>query len=442
MTGEALWERPAELLQRLIRFETVNPPGDEAECIGWIEGLLSEAGFETKTVERDAGRPNLITRLEGEGAAPPLLLYGHVDVVTAAGQDWTHPPFAAEEVDGMVWGRGTLDMKGGVAMFLAALLRARAEDLRPAGDVILAVLCDEEAGGGAGARFLVSEHPELFDGVRYALGEWGGFSIEVAGRRFYPIQVAEKQKCPMSLTVTGPGGHGSVPMRGGAMARLSRVLRRLDRGRLPVHVTDVPRQTIEAVADGLPSLTGAPLRALLRPTLTDRVLDLLGERAELFDPMLHNTVNATVVRAGDKDNVVPSEASVHLDGRLLPGFGSADAEREVRALVGDDVEIEVERHDPYPVEPDMGLFDTLAGILREADSGGRAIPLLMPGITDGRHLAPLGIQTYGFIPMRLPADLRPTKLIHAADERVPVDGVAFGADAVYRVLERFGDRAA
>jgi acetylornithine deacetylase/succinyl-diaminopimelate desuccinylase-like protein len=425
---------PVEILQRLIRFDTTNPPGNERECIGWIEGLLSEAGLETRILARDDDRPNVVARLRGEGSAPPLLLQGHVDVVSTAGQQWAHPPFDATIADGHVWGRGALDMKSGVAMMIAALLRGP----KPAGDVVFTALADEEAGGDLGARFLVEEHPELFEGIRYALGEFGGFSLDVAGKRFYPIQVLEKQLCWMRATVRGPGGHGSLPMQGGTTARLAKLLRDLDKGRLPVHVTDVPRRMVDGIADKLPRPAAIPLRGLLNPRLTDGLLRVLGEAGRSFDPMLHNTVNATIVRAGDKVNVVPSEATVELDGRLLPGFGPDDMVRELRALVGDDVEIEVGRFEAAPAEADYALFDLLGSVLRERDPTGTPIPMLLPGVSDGRIFSKLGIQTYGFLPMQIPAELRFTEIIHAADERIPVESLEFGTGAIHTVLERYG----
>jgi acetylornithine deacetylase/succinyl-diaminopimelate desuccinylase-like protein len=330
-------------------------------------------------------------------------------------------------------------MKGAVAMMVSAVLRAAREGLQPAGDVILAVLADEEAGGDCGALHLVTERPDLLEGVKYALGEFGGFSMDVGGRRFYPIQVDEKRVCWMRATVRGPGGHGSLPMRGGAMAKTAELLRTLDRKRLPVHVTPVMRRSVAAIADELAPPLAYLLRRMLNPRLTDRVLDVLGDRGKLFDPLLHNTVNATIVSGGDKVNVIPSEVVVQLDARLLPGQSSDDLLRELRALVGeDDVEYEVGRADPGPPEPDLGLLDLLSGVLRDADPTGRPIPLLLAGVTDARHFGRLGIQGYGFTPMQLPADLRFTELIHAADERIPADAVAFGADAMFRVLERYG----
>ena len=436
--GAEIWTRPAELLRDLIRFDTTNPPGNERACIAYIEGLLGAAGIESTIRARDPERPNLIARLPGRGAAAPLLLHGHVDVVTTARQSWTRPPFAAEEHDGFIWGRGAIDMKGGVAMMLAALLRAHAEGAEPAGDIVFCALADEENMSPFGADWLVREHPGLFDGVRHAIGEFGGFTMHAGGRRFYPIQVAEKQICTVRATLRGAPGHGSMPVRGGAMAKLGRVLERLDRRRLPVHVTPVTRQMIETMAGELGGRQGAALRLLLRPRLTDRVLDRMGERARVLDPILHNTVSATVVRASDKFNVIPAAAEVMLDGRLLPGFDPRDLCDELRAPAGDDVELEVVKHDPGPAEPDLALYGMLGAILEEADPGSKAVPLLMPGVSDGRFFSRLGIQTYGFTPMRLPADFSFWSGVHGADERIPVEAVEFGTRAIGEALRRYG----
>jgi acetylornithine deacetylase/succinyl-diaminopimelate desuccinylase-like protein len=426
-----------ELLQELLRFDTTNPPGDEAACIAFVQGQLEEAGCRTQVYEREPGRPNLVSRIAG-GDGAPLLLYGHVDVVTTAGQAWTHPPFEGRVEDGYVWGRGALDMKGGVAMLVQAFLRAQREGIGLPGDLVLLVLCDEENGGDLGARFLVEEHPELFTGIRYALGEFGGFSLPIGGRRFYPIQVAEKQICWLKATVRGPGGHGALVQRGGTVARLGKLLRDLDRKRLPVHVTPVVREFVERVADELPRKEATVLRSLLKPRLTDAALRLLGARRVTIEPMLRNTVNATIVRGGGKINVVPSEIEVELDGRALPGLTPDVMIAEVQAVVGADVELELVRHDPGPAEPDLGRFDRLAEVLRELDPEGIPVPLLQIGVTDGRFLSQVGIQTYGFLPMRLPEDFAFTGLIHAADERIPVDALEFGAEAVWRAVQRLG----
>jgi acetylornithine deacetylase/succinyl-diaminopimelate desuccinylase-like protein len=433
-TDPALWEHPERLLQNLIRFDTTSPPGNEAACVGYVDALLTAAGFETTALAVDPGRPNLLTRLAGEGSAPPLLLYGHVDVVGTANQDWTVPPFEGRIADGWVWGRGALDMKGGVAMMLAALLRARSEGLRPAGDILLAVLSDEEMLGGCGAQYLVEHHAERFAGVRYAIGEFGGYTQHIGRRVLYPIQVAEKQICRLKAGLRGQGGHPSLPIAGGTMARLGRTLRTLGRPRLPVHVTAPARTMFTSMADALPFPTSLALRGLLTPALTDALLGLLGANGRFLDPLLHNTVNVYRVE-GDMD-----QSTLELVGFLLPGYTSDDLIAELRPLVGDRLDLELVRYDPGPSDPrpDMGLFDTLAGILHEADPSGTPVPILMPGVTDGRFFSRLGIQTYGYTPAKLPAGFDYLATVHAADERIPVDAVRFGADAMYRLLQVYG----
>jgi acetylornithine deacetylase/succinyl-diaminopimelate desuccinylase-like protein len=434
-TGD-IQDRPVELLQRLLRFDTSNPPGNERECIQWIQRLLEEIGCEVRIVASDPTRPNLIARLPGRGTATPLLLQGHVDVVAARGE-WRHDPFAGELSDGYVWGRGALDMKGGVAMMLAAFMRAKLAGAQPPGDVILCLMADEEAGSDYGAEFLVREHPELFKDVRYSLGEFGGFTMEISGTRFYPIMVAEKQVCWTRATLHGAAGHGSLPIRGGAMGKLGRLLGGLDRRRLPVHVTPVARSMIDAIAAELSPSLALPLRGLLVPALTDRLLGVFGERGRVFDPLLHNTASATVVRGGEKVNVIPGEVSIDLDCRLLPGFGPEEIFSELRSLAGAEMEFEILRHDPVASEPDLTLFETLAGTLRELDPAAKPIPLLLPAVTDGRFFSSLGIQTYGFLPMQLPPEMPFMELIHAENERLPADSMEFGTRAIRRVLERF-----
>ena len=433
----SIHQRPAELLQRLIRFDTTNPPGNEAACIAFIDELLTGAGIKTTLLARAPERPNLIARLSGVGKAAPLLLYGHVDVVTTEHQKWQHPPFEGKIADGFIWGRGALDMKSGIAMMLASFLRAKKEGLPLPGDVVLAIVSDEEAAGGFGARFLVEDHPDLFDGIRYALGEFGGFSLYVGNKKFYPISVAEKQVCWIKATVRGPAGHGSLPARGGAMAKLSRLLQKLDKKRLPVHITPTARLMFRTMASALGGLNGLILGQLLNPSLTNIVLNILGERAHVFDPLLHNSVNATVLHGSDKINVIPGQVSVELDGRLLPDFKPDDMIAELRRIIGQDVELEVLHFDPGPAEPDMGLFDRLADILCEFDPEGKPVPLLLSGTSDARFFTRLGIQTYGFLPMPLPKDFNFSQTIHAADERIPIEAVDFGTNAIYEVLKRF-----
>ena len=378
------YQNPIELLQKLIQYDTTNPPGNESECIAFINHLLTQAGVETKLLAKSSQRPNLIARLPGQGNAAPLLLHGHVDVVTTENQRWQHPPFEGKIVDGYVWGRGALDMKSGIVMMLTAFLRAKAENIKLPGDVILTILSDEEAYGDFGAKFLVEAHPEEFTGVRYAIGEFGGYSSSIVKCRLYPIQVAEKQICLLRVTLRGPGGHGAYPVRGGAMAKLSHLLHRLDTHNLPVHVTPSAQLMFRAIASTVGGVTGLVIAQLLNPKLTDSLLRSLGERDHQLAPLFHNTVSPTILHGSSKINVIPSEVVVELDGRLLPGFRPDDLVNELRTKVGTDAEFEVIRYDPGAGEPNMGLFETLSGILKEADPSGVPVPLLASFVTDGR----------------------------------------------------------
>ena len=335
-------------------------------------------------------------------------------------------------------GRGALDMKSGVAMYLHAALRLRSEEVAPAGDIILAFTSDEETGSTHGARFLVEQHPGLFAGVRYALSELGGFTQWISGRPFYPIQVAEKQFCVVRATFRGPSGHASSIVRDSAMAKLGRFLRSLDRRRLPVHVTPPVRQMLERMSDGLPTVQRLALRPLLQPRLTDRLLDVLGKDGRDLDPLLHNTATPTIVAGGESVNVIPSEVTLDLDGRLLPGQTPRDLLRELERHCPDVASFEIVREEPAaPAVPDLTMLPLLEEVLLELDPPAPTYPLVLPGYTDARHFARLGIQTYGFMPLKLERGGASMSLVHAPDERAPAAAVEFGAEAVYRAFVRY-----
>ncbi len=429
-----------EILQELIRFNTTNPPGEEAACMMYIRQLLENVGIETRIEALNPARPNLLSRIKGSGGAPPLLLYGHVDVVGVELQDWSRDPFGGDIHDGFVWGRGALDMKGGVAMLVSAFLRAHIHNLPLRGDLILAIVSDEEAGGEYGASFLVERHADYFADVKYALGEFGGFAFHALGKTFYPIMVAEKQLCWLKATIRGDGGHGSMGKMGeDCMEQLGSLLQSINRNKLPVQVSPAARLMIEGMAAALPMLPALLLRGLLHPRLCGLILKVMGEKGGTFAPLLRNTVSATVVRGGEKINVHPSEITVELDGRTLPGVTPQQFIDELRLIgIHNSVELELLRHDPCPAVPDLSMFDLLSDVLKEVDKEAVPVPMLLPGGTDGRIFARLGIQTYGFLPMSLPKDMQFTKLIHAADERIPIEALEFGTDAIYRVLERYG----
>jgi acetylornithine deacetylase/succinyl-diaminopimelate desuccinylase-like protein len=425
----------AELLQELIRFDTTNPPGAERACVERIATLLTAEGIEWQTYAARPERPNLVARLSG-GPGPGVVLQGHVDVVTTVNQKWSRPPFGGELVDGWIWGRGALDMKNGVAMMVSAFLRAKREGVRLPGDLLLVVLADEEAGGTEGAAWLTDNHPELFAGVRHTIGEGGGYSNIVGGVRFYPIMVSEKRGCQLLMTFRGPGGHGSLPARGGAMAKLGEVLLALNRSRLPVHLTAAVKLQLEAMRDALSGELADGFARLLDPAQADAALDRMGVAGRSLDATLHNTVNATIVEGGLKINVIPSEVRLSLDGRLLPGFGPEELIREVRALVGEEPEIEVVKLGAAQPEPDLSGFGVLADIIRELDPEGVPVPYLVSGGTDGRHFAKLGINTYGFTPVTLPPGFDAWSTIHDADERIPAAALDFGTEAIFRAIQR------
>lgn len=429
---------PVEILQQLIRFDTTNPPGNEDPCIRYLEGLLKAAGCETSLFAKDPQRPNLVSRIRGRGEAPPLLLYGHVDVVTTAEQTWTRDPFGGEIADGFVWGRGALDMKGGVAMLVSAFMQIQKEGYIPRGDVILTILADEEVKSDCGAEYIVEEHPEQFEGVKYAIGEFGGFNIELMGRRFYPIQVAEKQGVIVRATVRGAGGHGSSFARDTAMGRAGRMIDRIEKSWLPAHRDPTVAAMIGAIAEHLSKPLGIGLRQLLNPALTNTFLKGLGPLQSFLVPQFQNVVNPTIVRGGDKLNVIPEEVSVMMDARLLPGISPEKLLEELRAVIRDDqVELEIEQYIPGRAEIDMGMFELLGKIIQEKDPEGIPIPMMLPGVSDARFFNRLGIQTYGFIPMQIPSEMEFLGLIHAADERIPVAALAFGTDAIYRAVQRY-----
>ena len=430
-----------EVLQKLVRFDTVNPPGNEKQCIQYIDGVLHNAGLETTIFEPQMGRHSLLCWLKGEGLAPGLLMQGHVDVVGVQGQKWTKPPFGAEIHDGFVWGRGTLDMKGSVAMMLCAFLQVQDQDIAMAGDVALLVMADEEMGSSQGARYITDQHAELFEGIKYGIGEFGGYTHYIGGKRFYPIMVDEKRGCGTVARIRGRAGHGSVPVRGkdSAMGALGQLLTLLDNVHTPVHITPTTRLMIEGITDALDGEHKELYQQLLDPGKTDSVLAQLGAEGEALYPVFHNTVSPTIIRASEKGNVVPALIEVTLDCRLLPGFTQAAWFDELRSIIGPTPELEVIQHTPREAtEPDMSLWPLLTGILKDMDPDGVPVPMLFTGGTDGRYFSRLGVQTYGFLPTPMPAGMNAVQMIHKEDERIPVSALEFGTTALVELLKRYG----
>lgn len=429
-----------ELLQKLIRFDTSNPPGYERECAMWLKSLLDVHGIENQILH-PTGKPDrcsVVARIAGRGDAPPLLLQGHIDVVSVHGQRWSRDPFGGEIADGCIWGRGAVDMKGGVTMMLHAMLRAHHSEVPPPGDIILAALADEELGGRSGAAFLVREHPYLFEGVEHALGELGGFTVHARGHRFYPIMVAEKHICRIRVKFLGSGGHGSQIHRDTALSRAARAVRRMGRRHPPFKLVDATRAMLEAMADEMSIKEAVALRMAMNPNTTGVALRLMGERVgRLLEPMLRDTINPTIIEGGLQENAVPSEVEILLDCRLLPGSSQSDVVREVLAVVGENAEIKVERYEDGPPTVDMALMPYLSNILEKADPGSKAIPYMVAGGTDAKWFHELGIDTYGFTPMRLPPSMEFMTLFHGEDERIPVDALDFGCALMHEAVSGY-----
>jgi acetylornithine deacetylase/succinyl-diaminopimelate desuccinylase-like protein len=424
------------LLQELLRFDTSNPPGNERACLEHIATSLAAANVEHRFISSDPQRPNLVARIPGRSRATPLLLYGHVDVVAAVADEWSHPPFSGAIADGFVWGRGAIDMKGGVALMVAAVLAIAEAPEMPLHDVLLVLTSDEEAGSRLGMQFLVEQHPAIFEGVRHAISEVGGMTTYLGGRRVVPVQVAEKQRCVVRATVRGPSGHAASAMRGTASGRLGRLLTALDERRLPVRLTPIVAEIVRALADVAPTGTRELLLRVLVDGETDDALSELGDLGRTLQPLLRNTATATGVGGGIASNVVPSELHVDLDGRLLPGCGPDDLLAEIDGVVPGLATYEITHVEPPAVTSgDLSLLPLLASSLSAYDDAAIA-PWMLSGYTDARYVSQLGIQTYGFLPMQVPPEIT-LDLMHAADERVPVDGLGVGVECLRDVVANY-----
>jgi acetylornithine deacetylase/succinyl-diaminopimelate desuccinylase-like protein len=430
VTGE---DEVVDLCRELIRFDTSNygdhsGPGERASA-EWVAEKLAEVGLEPKIYESHPGRASTVARIAGEDPSrPALLIHGHLDVVPANADDWTHHPFSGEVADGCVWGRGAVDMKDMDAMTLAVVRDRLRSGRRPPRDIVVAFLADEEAGGTYGARYLVDHHPDLFEGVTEAISEVGGFSFTVnEQRRLYLIQTAEKGMHWMKLTVAGTAGHGSMIHRDNAITELSEAVARVGRHKFPVRVTKTTRAFLDELGDALGTE--------LDPEDMEATLARLGGIAKLIGATLSNTANPTQLNAGYKVNVIPGEATAHIDGRFLPGY-EEEFLGDLDRLLGPHVRRE-DVHADKAVETgfDGALVEAMQSALLAEDPTAKAIPYMLSGGTDAKSFDDLGIRGFGFAPLKLPPELDFAGMFHGVDERVPEVGLQFGV----RVLDRFID---
>jgi acetylornithine deacetylase/succinyl-diaminopimelate desuccinylase-like protein len=411
---EAFERQTLDWFRDLIRLDTTNPPGNERLAADYLAAQLEAAGIESARLEAAAGRTNLIARLPGaDSANAPLMLASHTDVVPAEPQRWRRAPFGAEIAEGCVWGRGAIDMKSKCAMDLGLAVALRRAGIAGNRDLIVAATADEESGSQFGARFLVEHHPALVR-AGFVLNEVGGFTMYLGGRRFYPIQIAEKGFVTVRMTVTAAPGHGSIPRPVTAITRMAELITRIANAQMRVRITPPLSSTLTAL--GLTSDNLTPL----------------------FRPMLSNTVTPTIVNAGYKDNVIPGEASAILDGRTLPGEDVASFMAELRAIVGSEPKLEVVKTAP-PAESsiDTPLYRLIVERVEAADPGATAVPWLLPGATDSKFYARLGAVCYGFSPVKLGPATPFGSLYHGNDERLPIDGFQWGLRLYTEVVLNF-----
>ena len=426
-------EEVVELCRDLIRFESVNDGTGrgkgEREAAEHVAGLLAEVGLEPTVLESERNRTSVVARVEGEDRSrPALLIHGHLDVVPAEPKEWTYDPFAGEIADGMLWGRGAVDMLDMDAMTLAVVRDRLRTGRKPARDVVLALVADEEAGGVHGAQWLVNHHPGLFEGCTEAISEVGGFSLSVNDDlRLYMVETAQKGMAWMRLTATGTAGHGSMVNQDNAVTALCEAVARLGRHEFPVHVTKTVRAFLDEVGDAF--------GLELDPDDMQATVAKLGPLARIVGATLRNTANPTMLDAGYKHNVIPGRASAMVDGRYLPGYAD-EWERELDEVLGPDVVREYVHYDiALETEFEGALVDAMARCLKAEDPGARAVPYMLSGGTDAKSFSRLGMRCFGFSPLRLPADLDFSGMFHGVDERVPLDSLRFGV----RVLDRFLD---
>ncbi|SDQ58269.1 M20/M25/M40 family metallo-hydrolase [Microbacterium sp. cf332] len=440
MTGE-LENEALQFVRDLIRIDSVNTGvadtiGDgETRAARYVRERLAEVGIDSELIEPTPGRGSLVARLQGSDPdAGALLVHAHLDVVPVAKDDWTHPPFGAEIHDGYLYGRGAVDMKDFAGTILAVARHYAREGIVPRRDLVFAFLADEESGGVWGADWLVRHRPDLFDGVTEALSEVGGFSVPLdvdqgsagGGRRAYLVATTEKGVAGATLVARGRAGHGSRPTGDTAVVRLARAVAAIGSHRFPVQRT--------AALEGFLREFGAARGLAFTETSLEEDLATLGFVDTIVGASLRNTVTPTVLRGGEKVNVIPAEASALLDIRLLPGQDDA-LRSELRELVGDDADVVEGRWWSATEAPaDAALLAVLQAAVSAEDDSGVVVPYLLPASTDNKHFARLGIHGYGFVPLRVDPDFDVFAQFHAADERVPVSALYFCARVTERIL--------
>lgn len=423
----------------LLRFETVNPPGNEKPAAEYLAEVFRQEGLAPLVLESAPNRANVVCRLTGTGEKPPILLNGHLDVVPVEPRKWSCDPFAAIEKDGCVYGRGAVDMKNMVAMSAMCLILLNRARIPLKRDLIFCAVADEENGGEYGARFMVDEHPDKVR-AEYSVSELGGFPLEMDGKRFYLIQVAQKGACWLRIKTRGEPGHGSIPDKDSALIKAAGIAANLGAKRFPQHNVESVTRFINQLSSHFKFPKNRVFKHLLNPMLSNIILDKVIPQQDLvrsLAAMLHNTATPTVFRSGNKTNVIPSEATIEVDGRILPGFMKEDFIREIRALIGEEPEIEVLREmAPTEAPVEDPIMDLIREVIGKYDPGAFTVPYLITGYTDATHWKRLGMKCYGFSPLQLPKNVSFMRLLHAHDERIPIEGFRFGLRVLFELVAK------
>ena len=425
----------AAIARDLIRFDTQNygegRSNGEDDAAAYVAAFLADLGIASRTFEAGPGRHSVVAELEGEDPSlPALVLHGHLDVVPADASQWSVDPFEGVVRDGMLWGRGAVDMKDMVAMMLQAVRQLVRAGVRPRRRVILGFFADEEDGGAYGAHWLVEHHPEVFAGAAMAISEVGGFSVTLDGRRAYLLQTAEKSLLWIRLRATGTAAHGSQVMRDNAVTKLARAVAALGAHDFPIELTDTTRQLVDEVA----GLLGVDIEEVG----PDEVALRTGGMARFLRASLRTTANPTMLDAGYKHNVIPGTAEARIDMRTLPGREDEALEvaRRIVAEAADDVELDIVRQDVGLEVPFAGeAVEAMVAALQRHDPGAPVLPYMLSGGTDNKALSLLGIAGYGFAPLRLTPDLDFAAMFHGVDERVPLDALDFGTAVLADLLQ-------
>jgi acetylornithine deacetylase/succinyl-diaminopimelate desuccinylase-like protein len=423
----------------LIRFDTTNHgqgDGVEREAAEFVAARLAEAGLEPVLLEKAPDRTNVVARISGtDPGADALLVHGHLDVVPARPEDWSVHPFSGEIRDGVVWGRGAVDMKNADAMVLAVVRAWARHGVRPRRDIVLAFTADEEDSAEYGSGFLAEEHPGLFEGCTEGISESGAFTFHPGdGKRIYPLAAGERGTAWLRLTAAGRAGHGSKVNDANAVSRLAAAVTRIGEHPWPVRLSATVRAALTELAAlyglDVPAFDDGDPDKLAREV--DKLLDGLGPAADLVRATVRNSSNPTMLEAGYKINVIPGSATAKIDGRMLPGTEEEFA-ATLDALTGPHVDWEFQHREiPLQAPVDSPAYRVLRETLEHFDPDAHVVPYCMAGGTDAKQFSRLGIRGYGFTPLRLPEGFDYAAMFHGVDERVPVEALHFGT----RVLDR------